>query len=281
MNKLNIISLGLGVQSTALYYMSSIGELPRADYAIFSDLGRESQGTYEYLEYLLDWQKQNNGIPIIVKNEKNLYAHLVSVKYNKNTCFTAIPAFTKNDDNSTGMLRRQCTSEYKISVVDNTIRDLYGLKPRQRRPKTNVWIGISLDELERISIPQQSWKHNIYPFIGYSIDAKGNNEKIDYGAKMTRANIHTWYAKNNLPVPPKSSCVFCPYQSDSRWNEMKTKYPADFEAAVMVDKSIRDATKMGIHNPIYLHNSLLPLDEVKFNIANELPWGDCSGNCHL
>jgi len=38
---MKVISLGLGVQSTALYYMSSMGELPRADYAIFADTGGE------------------------------------------------------------------------------------------------------------------------------------------------------------------------------------------------------------------------------------------------
>ena len=46
------ISLGLGVQSTALYYMSSLGELPRVDAAIFADLGREKIETMKYMENL-------------------------------------------------------------------------------------------------------------------------------------------------------------------------------------------------------------------------------------
>ena len=34
---MKVISLGLGVQSTAVYMMSSLGRLPRADHAVFAD----------------------------------------------------------------------------------------------------------------------------------------------------------------------------------------------------------------------------------------------------
>jgi hypothetical protein len=37
----NVLSLGMGVQSTAIYLMSSLGELPRLDFAVFADTGRE------------------------------------------------------------------------------------------------------------------------------------------------------------------------------------------------------------------------------------------------
>ncbi len=67
-----IISLGLGVQSTALYYMSSMGELPRADHAIFVDTGKEKKGTIAYLKYLAAWQREHRGIGITVVRKKNL-----------------------------------------------------------------------------------------------------------------------------------------------------------------------------------------------------------------
>jgi len=65
--------------------------------------------------------------------------------------FTGMPLFTENG----GMGRRQCTREYKIDPVRKKTRDLLGLKPRQRAPKTAVveqWIGISTDEIQRIMI---------------------------------------------------------------------------------------------------------------------------------
>lgn len=51
------------------------------------------------------------------------------------------------------MVRRQCTSEYKIEVVNKAIRrELLGLKFRQRVPKDVVihqYFGISTDEAAR------------------------------------------------------------------------------------------------------------------------------------
>ena len=67
---LKIISLGLGVQSTAMYMMSSLGYIPRADHAIFADPGAELPMTYEILEVLRDWASLNNGIPIHVNEER-------------------------------------------------------------------------------------------------------------------------------------------------------------------------------------------------------------------
>ena len=52
---MKIISLGLGVQSTAMYFMSNLGDIPRADYAIFADPGAEKQETYEMLDYCKVW----------------------------------------------------------------------------------------------------------------------------------------------------------------------------------------------------------------------------------
>ena len=63
---LKVISLGMGVQSTALYLMSSMGyKVPRADVAVFSDPQAEHYKTYEMLKWLLKWKEDNNGIDII------------------------------------------------------------------------------------------------------------------------------------------------------------------------------------------------------------------------
>ena len=59
---LKVISLGLGVQSTALYLMSSMGyKVPRSDVAVFSDPQAEHPKTYEILDWLLEWKEKNNG----------------------------------------------------------------------------------------------------------------------------------------------------------------------------------------------------------------------------
>lgn len=278
---MKILSLGLGVQSTALYYMSSMGELPRVDHAIFSDTGKEKKKTLEYLDYLLEWQIHNDGIPITIVRIRNLYSDLLNSENSTGQRFASIPAFTKNEDGSIGMLRRQCTKEYKIYQVDKAIRDLYGFAPRKRLPITEVWKGITLDEINRMSIPQESWKIQIYPFIGYKTAIKITAEKIDWGIKMTRTDVINWYYKSKLPIPPKSSCTFCPYQSDAAWLNMKLNEPEDWESAIKVDKAIRNSTKKGINNPAYLHDSCTPLELIKFKENSDDLWkGECSGTCH-
>lgn len=276
---MKIISLGLGVQSTALYYMSSIGELPRVDYAIFADLGKEKKKTIQYLKYLQGWQIKNNGIPIIVIRKKNLYKDLLNSENSTGQRFSSIPAFTKNEDESIGMLRRQCTNEYKIEQVDKTIRELLDVKIILKQ-QIEIWKGISLEEIERLSIPDTKWKIHVYPFCKYRVSSKDSN-KIDFGILRTRNDIVNWYEFKGFLIPPKSACVFCPYQSDATWYDMKVNEPSDFKAAVRVDKAIRNSTKKGFLSQAFLHKSCKPLDEIVFSAGLPDLWqGECSGNCH-
>lgn len=274
--------LGLGVQSTALYYMSSLGILPRADQALFADTGGESSSTYAYLDLLLKWQQDNNGICISVCREKNLYADLVSKNIDERHRFSSIPAFTMNEGGTVGMLRRQCTWEYKIGVVDNHIRDhVYHLPKGARRPTTLVWMGITTDEMERMAFPREAWKVHSYPFLGYTADRRGMVQQIPWAKKMSRKEVEAWYHKQDLPLPEKSSCVFCPYHSDASWAAMKQKSPADFAKAVQVDNAVRNSTSKGIHQPVFLHRSCKPLSEASFSRTDEPPGIECSGQCHV
>lgn len=109
-----------------------------------------------------------------------------------------------------------------------------------------------------------------------------NKDTVKFaGQLMTRIQIINWYHTNNLPVPPKSSCVFCPYQSDAAWRDMKVNAPADFYAAVLVDRAIRYSSKKGMTNKIFLHESCIPLEDIIFSEGLPDLWhGDCSGTCH-
>lgn len=279
MNNHKFISLGLGVQSTAMYYMSSMGELPRCDYAIFVDTGREKKGTMAYLKYLQAWQSKNAGIPIIVVQKKNLFQDLLKSENSTGQRFSSIPAFTKNEDGTSGILRRQCTNEYKIEQVDRSIREVLEV-PKVLNQKIEIWKGISLDEIDRMSIPDALWKIHVYAFCGYAVERR-DHYKYKNARLYSRADIYQWYKYNHLPIPPKSSCIFCPYQSDASWYDMKVNEPEDFADAVRVDKAIRNSTQKGIKSPIFLHNSCIPLDEIEFRPGLPDLWhGECSGVCH-
>lgn len=277
MNK--VLSLGVGKQSSALYYMSSLGELPRVDYAIFADTGGEKTSTLEYYEHLLKWKKENNGIEIFKANYKNLENDLLNKTNSSNNRFASIPAFTKNDIGKKGMLRRQCTNEYKIAQVNKKYRELLGLG-NKRFPTTEIWIGITLNEMERMVIPREQWKINVYPFCGYKVFHDGKTEKFS-GYERSLVGVLSWYREKGYKIPKKSSCKFCPFQQDEAWIELKEESPNDFKDAVKIDYSIRDSSKKGFHNPIYLHDSLLPLDEVKFDTNQLKLWGNCTDACDV
>jgi len=276
---MKIISLGVGVQSSALYYMSSLGEVERCDYAVFSDTGGEKTRTLVYYELLLKWEQEHEGIPLYKADYKNLKKDLLNQTNSSGNRFASIPAFTMNNGEK-GMLRRQCTNEYKIAMVNKKIREILALPGRSRYPKIEIYQGITLDEAHRMKIPQEKWKINVYPFCGYKIYADAKCEKID-SLIMTRNDVLNWYKEKNLPVPEKSSCTFCPFQSDQNWIRLKTTEPQDFETACQVDEAIRDSSMKGIKSRIYLHDSLKPLREVIFNENQGTLWGNCTDACDV
>lgn len=272
---MKIISLGVGVQSSALYYMSSLGEIDKCDYAIFSDTGGEKTKTLEYYALLMQWQQENQGIPLYKANYKDLLNQTNS--FGKR--FAPIPAFTF-DNGKKGMLRRQCTGEYKISQVDKKIREILNIPGKKRFPQIEIYQGITVDEATRMNIPQQKWKVNVYPFCGYKVFPDGNCEKIS-SRIMSRNDILNWYKEKKLPVPVKSSCVFCPFQSDQNWINLRESSPQDFKTAIMVDKKIRDSSLKGIKSKIFLHDSLVPLAEVDFDEKQGTLWGNCTDYCDV
>ena len=260
---MKIIALGMGLQSTCLYLMSSKGEFERADHAIFSDPGAEHPDTYKLIEYLKEWEKYNNGIPIHIVS-KNLYQDILDNVNSTGQRWAGIPAFTENK----GMIRRQCTNEYKIQPLTQKIRELYGLKRHKRMPMTEVWLGITVDEAQRMKDSPLPRVNNRYPFMELM---------------MNRNDCKEYFEKRNFPVPVKSSCVFCPYKSDKNWVDMKKNSPESFKQAVKCDHAIRDSSKRGIKDKIYLHRSLKPLDEVIFDAENQfdLFGEECEGHCGI
>jgi hypothetical protein len=279
MKELKFISLGVGVQSVTLYLMSSIGVIPRADYAIFADPGSEGKRTYAYLRWLIDWADKNNGIPIVWTGKKSIYKDLTSKKKNR---FASIPLFTKDEFGNVGMLKRQCTEEYKIAEVKRAIRKIYGISPREKAPNTEIWIGITLDEIERMRIPQTNFETFVYHFCGYSSQKKYSTKKIESDFNSTRSDCISWLTKMGFPVPPKSACNFCPYQSDVQWLFLKQNEPREWKKVVKLDKTLRNSTSKGVLQQAYLHTSCVPLDEVYLKEdQTDLFINECHGGCGL
>ena len=108
----HILSLGAGVQSTALFLLGMDGDLDvEFDCAIFADPGDEPEAVYRHL----DWLDSLGGCPIIVRSNGGLGNDLMSKE--KKRC-ASIPAFTKDiHSGGVGQIMRQCTKEYKLSLI--------------------------------------------------------------------------------------------------------------------------------------------------------------------
>ncbi|MBL6445739.1 hypothetical protein JMN32_05425 [Fulvivirga sp. 29W222] len=273
-----VISLGLGQQSTALYFMSCMEELPKADIAIFADPGAELPDTYMYLEWLMDWQIRNDGIPIVIaKNKHSIYEELINGRNENGKWFSSIPAYIKKDNGEVGTLRRQCTGDYKVKRVNKAIRDYYGLKKYGRTPATEIWLGITLDEISRVRYPDNKWQTLVYPFCNYKTE-KSTGKGLNY-ALHTRSDCVRWLAKMKLPVPPKSSCFFCPYQGNESWLRLKRQFPKVWEQAVELDYRLRDSKNKGVKYPIYLHRQCIPLDQANLSEDQLELFEECEGHC--
>jgi hypothetical protein len=197
--------------------------------------------------------------------------------------FASIPAFTKDGSGKVGIVRRQCTKEYKIEVVNKAIRrELLGLKPRQRIPKDVVvyqYFGISTDEAARAERAKKRFegvRHTVplYPLI-----------EMGWSRKDCLV-----YLRDMLPHEvPKSACVFCPYRSNQSWLNLKRTDPDGWNRAVQVDAALRDKNSVvtrGFRQELFVHRSCVPLDVIDFdalmpNALDPMATGECQGMCGL
>lgn len=268
--ELRYLSLGAGVQSSTLALMCAHGEIEPPDVAIFSDTGWEPKSVYDWL----DWLVERLPFPVRRVSAGNLRKEVVSMSEGRAN-FLRIPAFTQDENGKTGILRRQCTREYKITPVTKEVRRLLGLEHGQRMPRgysATALIGISADEPERAKPAREKWLTKVYPLLD---------------RRMQRGHCLKWMEDHGYPRPPRSACIGCPFHSDKEWRHLKRNEPEAFADAVVVDRLIRNATGAGVKQPAFLHRSLRPLDEIDFSNledAGQLDfwghWGnECEGMC--
>lgn len=258
---MKVLSFGGGVQTVAMTAMCINGDLPKPDYAIFADPQWESKATYDYINWFKPMMEAN-GIPLIIRSKGNIRIDALSGRR-----FASLPVFTMLDG-KIGMLRRQCTNEYKIQVVWKTIRELLGV-PKGGRVKqvVDMWLGISRDEAVRMKPSRVKWIRNCYPLIDKDI---------------TRQGCIKYLKDHNIPVPPKSACIGCPFHDDGFWKTMQKNSKDEFEDACKFDEQIRMNSRRGVDGQIYLHRSCRPLRDIKFDDGNYELWGEeCEGYCGL
>lgn len=242
-----VFSYGGGVQSTAVLVLSAQGKLPYTHF-IFANVGDDTENpqSLDYIEKYARPFAEKHGLYIIevkreAKDEDNstLYKHLL----NSNSGI-AIPMFVNRVP-----LKRKCTSEWKIAVIDKFMRTYANASKKRKKP---VGVGISLDEYKRMR-KNDDTKATIveYPLIDL---------------RLTRDDCLDIIKDAGLPPPPKSSCWFCPYKKISEWKNLKEESPDLFRKAIALEKKLvnqiyDDAAAFLTQKKMFLEEAVLAYEE--------------------
>jgi hypothetical protein len=251
--------------------MAAKGEItPMPVAAIFADTQAEPASVYRWL----DWLEKQLPFPVYRVTAGNLVEATlrkrVSRKNGKQYMKYFIPSFGVNPDGSFGMMPRKCTHDFKLLPLLRKTRELAQIKRGEKAVRVHQWIGISLDEAQRMKDAKAPWILNVYPLVD---------------RRINRWDCLRWMTENGYPKPPKSACVFCPYHSDFVWRNLKTNEPIEFAKAVRFELQMQATAKaQGIKQVEYLHASRIPLSEVDFSTEEERGQlnmfnNECEGMC--
>ena len=257
---IKVLSLGAGVQSSALCYMYEKGDMKYPpDFAVFADTQAEPRGVYSFFRKL---RREITKFPIYTATAGDLKK--VPGK---------IPFFLKGENGEVGMNGRQCTKDYKINAVNKMIRNVTGHLPRERwKIHVEIVMGISFDERSRCRESVEAWRTFKYPLVD---DAITRDECLDYCQEMGI-------------FPPRSACIMCPYRKKHEWARMKRESPKDFKKACEYDDLLRSENNFShrLIRPQYISRELIPLRELDFSTPDspqvEMKFGmenECEGMC--
>lgn len=296
--RLRAISLGAGVQSTTMALLAAHGEIgPMPDCAIFADTGWEPKAVYEHLEWLMS----GNVLPfpvhivsagdirrhLLAAGEGHRWASIPAFAKTVTPAGAAVPVLDEDEDGelveigvrrttsetvSIGMIRRQCTTDFKIIPIRRKLRELAGLTRRRSPayPVVESWIGISTDEVVRAKPSFEPWQLKRFPLIE---------------ARMSRRDCLAWLRRQGYPDPPKSACIGCPFHDNARWRHIRDHDPDAWADAVAVDRTLRTGLR-GIRGEVFLHRSCVPLELADLSTAADrgqldLFVNECEGMCGL
>lgn len=268
---MKVISLGWGIQSFTLAAMVALGELEPIEAAIHADTTHERKLTYEFAERWTPWL-EDRGVKVVTVTSGVHDKWMTSprlVKHGTPPLFTFDKEKEHDSNKGRGILNRSCTHRWKITPQRRWLQS-----NRNKRP-VEQWFGISLDEFKRMKDSDVKYIIHRWPLI----------EK-----RMTRADCVTWLNKAGIEVPPRSSCVFCPFHSIAEWRDVQS-VPKDWMKALSADEAVRNARQP---YTLYIHKNYIPLQEwankeaekeandTQLSLFDNSLWdNECAGVCHV
>lgn len=256
---MKILSLGAGVQSSALAFMIHKGIIDKIDFAVFADTKSEPDNVYEYLDYI----KSIVDFDIFIVSKGDLYNDTINnIQNNK---WLDIPFFTL-DNNKKGQIRRTCTQKYKIAPIRKFIKS----KMKDKNLKqAEILIGISTDEIQRMKTSNVKYLVNKYPLI----------EK-----RLSRYHCLQWLKDNNFKLPDRSACIMCPYHRNESFKSFMAnkKYK---NLLLNLDENLKNNNYTKLDSQMFITDQRLRMNDINFEDENinqlDLFSSDCEGMCGL
>jgi hypothetical protein len=234
-------SYGGGTQSVAIAVLVSQGKLPRPDAVVIADTGREASETWDYLERTVQ--------PLLGRTKVEVAPHSMStVDLYAHNGDLLLPVFT-----TTGKMPTLCSNEWKRRVVRRWLR-------KQGCDSVKLWLGISMDEVERAKPSDVKWIEHHYPLL--------------FDVPLRRYECRQIVLDAGLPEPPRSACWMCPLRSNVEWRDLRERAPKDWDRAVALDESIRAKD-----DNVFLHRSSGPLATANLESTEKLDLFCESGYC--
>lgn len=242
---------GGGRQTIAIIVLILQGRLPMPDHVVIADTGREKQGTWDYLNNIV----QPNFPKEIYRIKKEEYATVDLFRHTKaGDSYLLIPAWTKGPNGEKGKLETYCSNEWKLRVCDRFIKNQLEIKDWVS------WIGFSADEGKRFNSKRRSMGDDVYfPLVD--------------GVPLTKQDCVDLVTSFGWPMPRHSACWMCPLQDDGNWLDNTAE---DQAKAVELEKELRKSDP-----GLFLHPSLVPLGEVVFDKSKQVKETCDSGVCML
>lgn len=166
------------------------------DEAVFADTGGEVPETYEYLDIARDYLADHEVHLTIVSKRGR---SLYETAWNRRVFPSAI--------------WRWSTRDYKVTPIQRHYRTLDA--------HINQYLAIAWDEIHRMKDSRVDYVTNLYPLID---------------RRLTRADCVTIIEEAGLPIPQRSSCFFCPFNSLDRWRWLYERHPDLFEKAIALEE---------------------------------------------
>lgn len=241
---MRVVSYGGGVQSTALLVLAAQRKIDFLVF-LFANVGNDSENpaTLAYVRDVAMPYAAAHGIDLAVLDKRR-----------RDGCTETLLEWTIRSERSIRLPlrsadgrpgRRSCTAEFKIDVLGRWLRD----QGATRDDPATVALGISIDEFQRMSTddPRRPWERKCYPLIK---------------RHLSRQDCQNIIAAAGLPIPPKSSCWFCPFHRLSDWQRLKREQPALFEQAVALEAELGERSVRIGREPVWLTSAGRPLDQV-------------------